>query len=225
MKMDSAQVSDVEKAKTQLSDSMRAKYAGLEETLNKALQDSMRIGALKGLSGFWFDISRPDLAGTFAEKVAELTQGAAKAEAWIAAGEVYKAGIADLTDQDARKYCKTAAMKCFDHALQLNADDVKSAINKALCAVELPDEAQPMAGIMMLRSLSDKYPDNVAVLNTLGELALKTGQKEKALQRLEKAIAIEPGNRKTICLLADAYQMSGETDKATLYKNRCAVVQ
>jgi len=78
-----------------------------------------------------------------------------------------------------------------------------------------------MQGILMLRDLNTKYPKNVAVLNQLGKLALQTNQSERALERLEAAIKLEPENNVTICLLAEAYSQLGDKTKATEYKKKC----
>lgn len=46
-------------------------------------------------------------------------------------------------------------------------------------------------------------------MNTLARLAIKTGQIDRAIQRLETSLALEPENQSTICLLAAAYGNAG----------------
>ena len=78
-----------------------------------------------------------------------------------------------------------------------------------------------MKGILMLRDLIEKEPENVLVLSTLGRFAIQTGQFEKAIERLEKAISLDPKNNKANCLLAQAYQGVGNAEKAAEYANIC----
>jgi predicted Zn-dependent protease len=66
-----------------------------------------------------------------------------------------------------------------------------------------------MRGILMLRELNEALPNNVLVMNTLARLAIKTGQIDRAIQRLETSLGLEPDNQNTICLLATAYGNAG----------------
>jgi uncharacterized protein HemY len=78
-----------------------------------------------------------------------------------------------------------------------------------------------MKGILMLRELDTQHPNNVSVLSQLGRLAIKTGQWEKAITRLEAAQKVEPANDRVACLLLEAYKGAGQVDKAKALENRC----
>jgi Flp pilus assembly protein TadD len=78
-----------------------------------------------------------------------------------------------------------------------------------------------MKGVMMLRELQEAYPDNTLVLNTLGRLALQTGQWVRGIERLQQALALEPDNKNTICLLAQAYAGLGDQENAAIFAERC----
>nr|HRO74505.1 bacterial transcriptional activator domain-containing protein [Saprospiraceae bacterium] len=69
--------------------------------------------------------------------------------------------------------------------------------------------------------LNKQHPKNVTVLNQLGRLALQTKQYDKALERLEAAIQLEPDNKNTNCLLATVYQETGNQAKADEYNKKC----
>jgi len=62
--------------------------------------------------------------------------------------------------------------------------------------------------------MSKSEPENITVMNTLGELAIKTGQWDKAITRLEKSYQLDPKNRETPCLLSMAYEGAGQHEKA-----------
>ena len=79
-------------------------------------------------------------------------------------------------------------LSAFEKAISLNPGNVDHKINKALCFVELPDEGNPMQGILQLRELNQKHPDNVNVMVQLARLALKTNQLERAKERLQQAL-------------------------------------
>ena len=78
-----------------------------------------------------------------------------------------------------------------------------------------------MKGILKLVDLNRNHPDNIAVLYQLGRLAIETGQYKKAVLRLEKVLSLSPENKRAICLLAIAYQKTGNEVKADQFAKQC----
>ena len=91
----------------------------------------------------------------------------------------------------------------------------------AMVYVDKPLEDNPMKGILMLRELNTKHPENADVNIQLGRLAIKTGQFEKAVERLKKAVELSPGTVSIYCLLADAYTGLGDKTNAGLAEKKC----
>ena len=63
-----------------------------------------------------------------------------------------------------------------------------------------------MQGIGMLTKLAEENPTNTAVFLTLGRLAMRTGQFEKAKGRFETVIKLDAKNTDAHCLLAKALE-------------------
>jgi uncharacterized protein HemY len=78
-----------------------------------------------------------------------------------------------------------------------------------------------MKAVLMLRDLEKKYPENPSVYNALGRLAIKTGQWQRAIDRLEKAWSLDRTNFNTPCLLAKAYEGAGQMDKSAEFAKIC----
>ena len=79
-----------------------------------------------------------------------------------------------------------------------------------------------MKGIQMLLEMNKNEPDNTSVMNLLGQLAIKTGQYDKAVQRLEKSYQTDPDNPQTPCLLSMAYEGLGQHEKAHDWASKCS---
>jgi tetratricopeptide (TPR) repeat protein len=187
--------------------------------LEKSGSDSLKkIQVLKSLSGTWYDLGFPSIAGSYAEDIAVMQKTEAS---WSMAGTTYAICVKNTEDGKTKDFCAKRAIKAFESAISINPESIEHRINLAICYVDQPNQDNPMQGILMLRDLNTKYPENVAVLNQLGKLALQTNQTEKALQRLEAAIKLEPANKNTICLLAAAYKNAGNDAKANEYQNKC----
>jgi cytochrome c-type biogenesis protein CcmH/NrfG len=127
----------------------------------------------------------------------------------------------DESDQKTRDFCSKRALKSFEMAISLAPDKVEPKINQALVFVDNPEKDNPMKGILMLRELQQKYPQNTSVLNQLATLAIKTNQIDKALERLEESYKIDPSNMNTICLLAEVYTLAGNDQKAVMFRDMC----
>lgn len=205
-------------AREHLGETERLAAEELDKKFDAATDDAQRAEALKQLSGFWYRTGNRAVAGGFAEKVAEIENTDA---AWSVAGATYFQALQGSDNPILRQYCAGRAIKAFESAASLAPDEPEHRVNIALVHAEQPSADNPMQAVLLLRELEAKYPNEPAVYNALGRLAIKTGQWERALQRLEKAYQLDPSNTNTPCLLAKAYEGAGNTAKAEEFANLC----
>lgn len=206
-------------AKEHLSPAEGEKVANLEKNSLLAADKTAKTEALKALSGFWYSFGNIPVAGGFADSVALEDN---TAEAWSVAGGTYFNGLISAKDnQQIRSYCASKAVKAFESAASLEPENPKHRVNLALVYAEQPPADNPMQAVLILRDLETKYPQEPAVFNALGRLAIKTNQWEKAVQRLEKAYSLDPANPNTPCLLSKAYEGLGNADKAAEFAQKC----
>lgn len=187
----------------------------LTDLAGAAKVDSVRIGWLEKLSGAWYQLGEPALAGGYAEKIADERNDE---DSWGITGTTYASGIKKYTDKKMKDFCQKRAIKALNNAISINPDNSQHRINLALCYVDLPLENDPMKGILMLRDLLDRNPEDVGVLTQLGALAIRTGQYEKATERLGKAFSVQPENKQVLRLLASAYRGMGDIPNAQKYE-------
>jgi len=205
-------------AKSKLSTEKSTLFLSLEAELNETQNDSARVEILKELSGSWYRQERVEISGFYAESIAEIENND---EAWSIAGTTYAIGVQKAKEEKIRQFCFGRAVMAFENAISLNPSNSTHKVNLAVCYVENPLPENPMKGILMLRDLIEKEPENVLVLTTLARFAIQTGQFEKAIERLQKAISIESENEKANCLLAQAYQGIGDQEQAAIYTTKC----
>lgn len=205
-------------AKAQLSAEQSAEVTDLEQNVEKAVSDEEKIARLKQLSGLWYQFGQIPVAGGIAEQIAEMENADSS---WSVAGAIFYEGLASLHDPDIRGYCADHAVKAFESAASLAPAKAEHRVNLALVYAENPPPDNPMKAVLMLRELEAKYPESPAVYNALGRLAIKTGQWQRAIERLEKAWSLDKTNPNTPCLLAKAYEGAGNTEKATGFANLC----
>ncbi len=209
----------IQEAQTKLTPEQKSILEAINLDLTKAENDSVKlVQILKSLSGTWYEMGFSAIAGNYAEDIASIEKSE---ESWSMAGTTYALCVKSTEETKVKEFCSKRAIKAFESAISIDPENVETRINLAICYVDNPVQDNPMKGILMLRELNTKFPDNVSVLNQLGKLALQTNQTDKALERLEAALRLEPKNQNTICLLATAYQNVGNETKAAEFKKKC----
>jgi len=184
----------------------------------EAAQDSTKFDFLKQLSGKWYEFGQPAIAGFYAQTIAENDNSE---ESWSIAGTTYSICLQRTKEQKVRDYCYQNAVQAFESAVSVNPDNPQHKVNLAVLYTENPPPQNPMKGILMLRELTEKYPENASVLVNLGRLAIQTSQFDKAIERLSQALTLEPTNRQAICFIAKAYEAKGDQTNAELFGTRC----
>jgi tetratricopeptide (TPR) repeat protein len=203
-------------AKKKLS---KDQVALIETIMSAASKDTVRkIENLEMISKQWFEFDLPVISGYYAEEIAKVKNNA---DSWGIAGTTYIYGLKSTKNEKEKEFAKTRAIQAFEKAISIESNNVSHKINLALCYVEKPDQDNPMKGILMLRELNEKFPKNVSILNQLARLAIKTNQFEKAIQRLNESYSIDNKNQNTLCLLAEAYTLSGDELNSLKFKKLC----
>jgi uncharacterized protein HemY len=86
----------------------------------------------------------------------------------------------------------------------------------------MPLAAEPMKGIQLLAGLATKYPESPAPPYHLARLAVRTGQYERALTRIEQALKLDPEDSRIACLAIDIYTALNRPADAEQLRDRCA---
>ena len=171
----------------------------------------------KELSGLWYKSGFDLAAAYFAKKAADLEP---TEETLSLAGANFFTAAKKLEVSALRDQSFTEAEACFKKAFDLNPSKWENKMNLALCYTENPLPTDPMKGILMLRELDAAYPSNVAINLQLARLAIKTGQYERCIDRLEKILPQNSNDVRIICLLSQAYSATNNP-KAAEFEKRC----
>ena len=219
LKMSTTDISILRKeAFDALSAPERSKIELLNAQLNAAIDTAQSINILKELSGVWYEFGYSSMAGHYAEQVAEYENSD---DAWGIAATTYALGIGKANSEKEKSYSKERAIKAFEVAISMNPDQIRHQVNRAVTLADYPDPDNPMKGIQLLLSLNKENPDNVSIINQLAKFGMKTNQLEKAKERLEQALLLEPNNVFTNCLMSDLYSKLNNSQQATFYAEQC----
>ena len=192
----------------------------LEEKLERATDDSTKVGYLKSMASLWYSEGQPLISGYFAEKIANIDNSES---AWSITGTTYAIAAKMNENEFEKKHAVSKSRMALENALSLNPNNLDNTINLALSYVDVPDETNPMKGVLMLIELNKENPNNPNVLFQLGRLSLQTNQLDKAVQRLTQVIEIDKNRTDAYCLLAEVYTKKGETAKAEEAQKNCLI--
>lgn len=92
--------------------------------------------------------------------------------------------------------------------------DPNSTEAQAKIALTWVNSEAPMKGILKLRELAEKEPNNEFLAYQLGILSFQSGQYDKAVARFEKVTAINPKNVNGYFYLAQSLMQLGQKEKA-----------
>lgn len=111
------------------------------------------------------------------------------------------------------------AISNFEQSLKLNPNS--DTVKMALASCYIDGTSQPMQGIQLLLGIVKEEPDNIAANLMLGQLSIRSGQMDKAKERFDKVLDLEPENTEALYFLAEVYRSKGNKEKAIELLERC----
>jgi len=208
-------------AREELTPVQIATLANLEERLELAETSATEPvrPLLEKLAGEWFRSGQPAISGVYARRIAEESDDA---EDWGIAATTFSLCLQrEGADDKTLQFCSAQAEEAYQAAISLDPEDLDARINLAVSYTDYPPANEPMKGILMLVDLEKKNPGNARLNITLGQLAIKTNQLERAAERFGKAVSSEPDNPDAVCPLARVYENLGRADEAAPLVQRC----
>lgn len=170
-------------------------------------------------SEFWKNLNNPALGSYYFYQFANIE---ASKNALSNAGDVLVSAYKSTEDSVILNNLITFALRSYEDAVQKDGNDVELKIKLADAYVQGSQE--PMKGIGILRELADSLPNNVPVLLALGRLSIQSGQYDKAKERLQKILQLEPQNTEALYFLAITEAQLGHDEEAVRLFEMCKLL-
>jgi outer membrane protein len=180
---------------------LRAKFAsGTEKEKNAIFADS--------LANLYRIANQFDSAAWFAEESSKFFN---TAESWAKTGESYYQAYTLALDPAKQKVLATKAQEFYGKVLRDNPGNLEV---KTKMAMTYLTSSNPMQGITMLREVLARDPKNELALFNMGMLSIQSGQYDRAIERLEELVKVNPGHIQGQLLLGLAWMNKGDKEKA-----------
>jgi len=204
----------VAQAKAQLSPAQASRIAQLENSVVRGDVKDQQIKVYDQLAAFWDDTLHQHVLGAYYTGEAAKLENSEKKLNFAA--RLLLDGLMEEEDPGRANWLATNAKSLFEKSLELNPANDSAKIGIGACYMFGNIAPNPMAGIMAIREVVEKNPDNMYGQMMLGIGGIRSGQYDKAIERFITVVNQQPDNMEAVLYLSEAYERAG--DKANAVK-------
>src|SRR6185295_7881278 len=157
----------LEKAKGTLNDGQRDSIESLELQLKKVRGDKEKASMLEAIAAKWEKTGNVLVAGKYFEEASSITNDKNTLKK---SANLFYTGFPTTTDSLARVFGAQEGVKAFQRLSKLDSTNYEYTIHEAVCYVD--GLGQVMPGVLLLKKIEQKDPDNIEMNLILGKLAV-----------------------------------------------------
>ncbi len=185
-----------------------------------AIRDSSRMALVfSKLSGIWERNKQYPVGVFYRSKAAKLESSEKKL---TFAAQLFLELLEHEGNRAIQLWEASEAISCLELSLKLDSTSEEAKL--AMASAYIQGTEQPMIGVQMLLAITREKPDDVPANMLLGRMSIQSAQYEKAIKRFETVLKIEPNNKEALYFLAQAYEETGNKQKAIELLEKCKMV-
>ena len=201
----------ISELKKDLTPNQSAYLTGLEDALTRGDLVTQRKTNFQALSDFWRDSARSFLPYIYyLGKKAKLENSEKNLN--FAAHSMLEE-LRGISNPGLKSWMANEANDLFLRSLKINPNNDSTIIGQG-STFFFGASGAPMEGIMKIRTVAEKDPNNVFAQFMLGYGGMVSGQTDKAAERFKKVIELDPENTEAVFLLAELYERAGKKKEA-----------
>jgi len=199
-----------------LEDQVKAQPAAMQQRIAELEKTEKSIPGLQNLIVLWDSLNNQFISAQYMSKYAEMEP---TEKNWFAAGSKYYTFASLSNDSIMIGEAAKKAKGAFEKVLSINPNNLEAQTAVAVIYVQIDQDV--MKGVGLLKDVVAKDSNNVQAIFTLGMLSIQSGQFDKAQERFEKLITIQPFNPEYYFYLGEVYAKGGKTQKAIKTYETC----
>lgn len=202
----------ISSAKKDLTASQSAALAQLENSVVRGDVKDQQIRIFGQLANFWRDtLHRQDLYAYYLGEQAKLENSEKNLNF---AGRLLLANVLAERDPSRQTWLATNAKELFERSLEIDPSNDSAKVSLGACYLFGNISSTPMEGILKIKEVAERDPHNMYAWMMLGLGDIKSGQYDKAIERLNNVVVHEPQNLQAIFNLAETYERKGDYTNA-----------
>lgn len=184
----------------------------VQSEFDKYIKNS-NVSKLDSLYSTTYTNNLPELAALFYELKASKLKNE---ENWLLSGDAFFNAFRYTQHQEFKTLLINKAIDAYNEVLKINDKNLNAKTGLGVCYVDgfsyLGEP--PMRGITLLLEVVKEDSTNLSALTNLGYFSIQSGQYEKAKQRFEQILRIQPNFAEAHLYLTDINLAMGDTIKA-----------
>lgn len=201
-------------AKQMLSPARVQYLTSLENSIVRGDIGEQKLHLYHQLARFWKDsVPVSELYAYYTAEAAKLDNSE---KSLTFAAHLFVDNLLAEADPAMQHWLAENAKVLLDKALEINPNNDSSKVALGACYMFGNISDNPMQGILPVREVAEKNPDNLYAQMVLGFGGKKSGQYDKAIERFGLVLKKEPSNLMAMWMIAECYQLKG--DKANAIK-------
>ncbi|MBS1626614.1 MAG: hypothetical protein JSR09_01465 [Bacteroidetes bacterium] len=207
------QFSDIlAEAKKKITIQQNDRLAGLENAVTRGNVKEDKIHIYHQLARFWGDSARMFIPYIYYTAEAAKLENSEKSLTFAAQQMVNRLLV--VSDATMQNWLATHAKVLLDKAIEINPNNDSSKISLGACYMFGNISTNPMQGILTVREIAQKTPNNLYAQLVLGLGGKKSGQYDKAAEHFLIIIKQQPENIDAILNAAECYELMNNKPEA-----------
>ena len=185
-----------------------------------AMRDSSRMAvSFYKLSGVWERAHALPVAVWYRAKAAKLENSQKNL---TFAGQLFLELLEREENRAVQMWEATEAIACAQQVLKADPDNEEARL--VMASAYIQGTSEPMTGVQMALGITREKPGHIPANMLLGRMSIQSGQFDKAVKRFETVLQQEPENKEALYFLAQAYEGTGNKQKAIELLEKCKMV-
>ena len=184
----------------------------LENSISRGAVKDQQLRVYHQLAHFWKDSA--ELFLPYAWYEAESARLENSENSLTFAARLFLENLQHEQSLDFKRWEALQAKDLFERSLKLNPDNDSAKVGLGACYMFGNISDAPMEGIAKIMEVLQKDSNNVYAQMMLAKGSMLSTQYDKAVNRLEKVIRLQPDNIEAILLLAEVYERTKDKSNA-----------
>jgi tetratricopeptide (TPR) repeat protein len=202
-------------AKKNLTPQQSSQLAQLENSVVRGDVKEQQIRIYRQLASYWQDsLHNQEIAAYYFGESAKLENSEKNLN--FAAHLLFQYVMSE-ENPAMQTWLATNAKALYEQSLQLNPHNDSVQVELGACYLFGNISSTPMEGILKIKQVADKDPNNMYAQLMLGLGDIKSGQYDKAIERLQLVAQKEPDNLQAVFNLAETFERKGDKANAVVW--------
>ena len=176
----------------------------LEQSVIRGDVKKQKLDVFHQLAHFWKDSAK--IFEPFAWYEAEAARLENSEKSLTFAAHLFLENLRNEPNDRLKKWKALQAKELFERSLIINDKNDSTIVGLGACYIFGNIADNPMEGILKVRQVAERDSTNIFAQMVLGHGSLISGQYDRAIDRFEKVLTLQPRNLEAILMMAEVYE-------------------